>query len=222
MRDIDDFQTLVLPYAGNAPEPLVLRCIRDAAVRFCERTKLWRSTANIVTTGENPETVTVPTDSVLYMISACSLVETDTDPDTMVTTIVGGLPLEPTTLPELSQKYPNWRTDDIGCAGPKWYVAPDRGKIQMVPRTAGTMFVETIVKPTATAQTLPDFLLDEYGQTIADGAAGSLLLMPNMAFANPQLGAGLVARFQSNLDSLSNAGVRGQQGGRTRTRGRFF
>ena len=207
MIDIDDFQTLVLPFAGNAPEPLVMRAIRDAAVTFCERTKMWRSTATIVTAGERAETITVPTDSILYRISSCALDDE---------------PLDPITLPELATKRPNWRTDDIGCEGAKWYVAPDRGTIQPVPRSSGTMFVEFIVKPTATAATLPDFLLNEYGQTIADGAAGELLIMPNMAFANPQLGAGLVARFQSALDSLSNEGVRGQQGGRTRTRGSYF
>lgn len=207
MIDIDDFQTLVLPFAGNAPEPLVMRAIRDAAVKFCERTKLWRDTDTIETTGADPEPIAVPPDSILYEIASCS---------------IDGTPLDPITLPELAKRSPDWRTDDIGCASARWYVAPERGTIQAVPRSAGTLFVEFIVKPTAKAQTLPDFLLEEYGQTIADGAAGSLLIMPNMAFANPQLGAGLVARFQSDLDSLSNAGVRGQQGGRTRTRGQYF
>jgi hypothetical protein len=207
MADIDDFQPLVLPFAGNAPEPLVMRAIRDAATQFCERTKLWRGTATIVTTGENPEAITVPTDAILYTISSCAL---------------DGRPLDPITLSELATERPYWRTDDIGCGGARWYVAPERGTIQAVPRSSGTLFVEFVVKPTATAAALPDFLLDEYGPVIADGAAGALLIMPNMAFANPQLGAGLIARFQSKLDSLANAGTRGQQGGRTRTRGRYF
>lgn len=206
-RDIDEFLTLVLPFAGNAPEPLIIRAIRDSATEFCQRTRLWRDTDTITTSGADPEPISVPPDSILYEIASCAM---------------DCRPLDPITLPELAKNIPDWRTADIGCGGARWYVAPERGTIQAVPLNSGTLLVEFIVKPTATAQTLPDFLLDEYGQTIADGAAGALLLMPNMAFANPQLGAGLVARFQGAIDSLSNAGTRGQQGGRTRTRGRYF
>lgn len=208
MRDLDDFLTLVLPFAGAAPEPIIMRCLRDAATEFCTRTKLWRGTDTIITGGAEPEPISVPTDAVLYEIASCA---------------IDGRPLDPITLPELAKKQPDWRTREINCeGGGKWYVAPERGTVQVVPRTVGTLLVEFVAKPSAKALTLPDFLLEEYGQTIADGAAGALLIMPNQAFANPQLGAGLTARFQGELDSLSNAGVRGQQGGRTHTRGRYF
>ncbi|HRO00340.1 MAG TPA: hypothetical protein PLX43_02360 [Nitrobacter sp.] len=207
MRDIDEFLPLVLPRAGNAPEPLVVRCLRDAATRFCERAKLWKCTDTIITAGADAEPISVPSDSVLYLITSCA---------------IDDRPLDPITLAELAKKRPAWRTEDIGCAAASWYVSPERGTIQAVPRASGTLFVEFVAKPSARALTLPDFLLEEYGQDIADGAAGALLLMPNPAFANPQLGAGLSARFQSRLDSLSNDGIRGQQGGRTRTRGRYL
>jgi hypothetical protein len=207
VRDLDDFQTLVLPFAAGAPEPLIFRCLRDAATDFCQRTKLWRCADTIVTTGAYPEDIPVPPDSVLYEIASCAM---------------DCQPLDPITLAELTKKMPDWRTRDIGCEGARWYVSPDRGTIQAVPRSSGVMLVEYVCKPAATATTLPDFLLDEYGQTIADGAAGALLILPNQTFANPQLGAALTQRFQTKLDSLSNAGVRGQQAGRTRTRGRYL
>lgn len=207
MRDLDDFLTLVLPFATGAPEPLVYRCLRDAATDFCQRTKLWRCTDTIITAGTDPEPLSVPPDAILYQIESCA---------------IDGHPLDPITLPELAKKRPDWRTRDVGSEGARWYVAPERGTVQAVPLTAGKLLVEFVCKPTATALTLPDFLLDEYGQTIADGAAGALLIMPNQTFANPQLGAGLTQRFQAKLDTLSNAGVRGQQAGRTRTRGRYL
>lgn len=207
MRDIDDFLPLVLPYAGSAPEPLMVRCLRTAATKFCERTKLWKCTDTIITTGNDAEPISLEPDSVLYQISSCA---------------IDDRPLDPITLNELAKKSPNWRTAEIGCAAASWYVAPERGSIQAVPRSSGTLFVEFIAKPAATALTLPDFLLDEYGDDLANGAAGELLIMPNMAFANPQLGAGLISLFESRLNSLSNEGIRGQQGGRTRTRGRYF
>jgi hypothetical protein len=219
VRDLDDFQTLVLPFAAGAPEPLIFRCLRDAATDFCQRTKLWRCTDSIQTTGAYPEDIPVPPDSVLYEIASCAMGDT---PSAGTDDQSCARPLDPITLPELAKKMPDWRTRDIGCEGARWYVSPERGTIQAVPRTAGVLLVEYVCKPAATATTLPDFLLDEYGQTIADGAAGALLIMPNQSFANPQLGAALTQRFQSKLDSLSNAGVRGQQAGRTRTRGRYL
>jgi hypothetical protein len=207
MRDIDDFLTLVLPYAGAAPEPLIVRSLRDAATQFCERTRTWKGDDTIATNGAEPEPISVPSDAVLFEISSCA---------------IDGDPLDPVTLKWLATERPDWRTREINSEGARWYVAPQRGTIQAVPRTAGTLFVEFVCKPSATALTLPDYLLDEYGQTIADGAAGALLIMPNTTFGNPQLGAALTARFVSKLDSLSNAGSRGQQGGRTRTRGRYL
>ncbi len=207
MRDLEEFLTLVLPFAVAAPEPLIYRCLRDAATDFCQRTKLWRCTDTIITNGADPEPISVPADAVLYEIASCA---------------IDGHPLDPITLPELAKKRPDWRTRDVGCEVARWYVAPERGTVQAVPRTAGTLLVEFVSKPAATALTLPDFLLEEYGQTIADGTAGALLIMPNQTFANPQLGAALTQRFQAKLDALSNSGVRGQQSGRTRTRGRYL
>jgi hypothetical protein len=207
MRDIDDFLTLVLPFAGAAPEPLVVRAIRDAAMLFCERTRTWQGEDTIATTGEEAEPISVPADAVLFEISSCAM---------------DGKPLDPVTLKWLASERPDWRTREMNGERARWYVAPQRGTIQAVPRVAGTLLVEYVCKPSATALTLPDFLLDEYGPTIADGAAGMLLIMPNTTFGNPQLGAALYAKFVAKLDTLSNAGSRGQQGGRTRTRGRYL
>jgi hypothetical protein len=207
MRDLEDFLPLIQPHAVSAPEPVIFRCLRDAAIRFCERTRLWRCFDTITTTGTDPEPISMPPDAVLFEIAACS---------------IDGRPLDPISLMDLAGRHPNWRTADVGSGGARYYVSPEFGTVQAVPRTAGTITVEFIGKPTADAQTLPDFLFDLYGPTIADGASGAVLLMPSTAFANPTLGAGLTARFEQKLDSLSGSGRRGQQRGPTRTRARFF
>ncbi len=215
MRDIDDFLTLVLPNAPAAPEPTILRHIREAAATFCRRTRLWREVDVIAMSGR-PEPISVPPDSVLVEITACSL---------------DGRPLEPISLVELARLRPDWRQDgcnqdgcnqQVGNGGARWYVAPEFGTIQVVPRNAGVATVEFVAMPSVMAATLPDFLFDLYGSVIGDGASAGVLLTPDAAFGNPDLGAVLAARFEQALGGLCNAGRRGQQRAPTRTRGRYL
>lgn len=206
-HDFDDFLPFISPYAVGAPEPLVYRCLRDAAVRFCTRTRLWRDSDTIVTNGAYPEAITVPSDSVLIEVVNCAL---------------NCQRLDPISLDDLARKYPTWRTDPVGCGSADWFVCPEFGSVQPVPRAPGTIAIEFVAVPSATCTTLPDFLYDYYVRDIADGASGAVLLMPDQTFASPTLGAGLLQRFESRLDELSTAGRRGQQRAPARTCARFF
>lgn len=208
MIDFDDFLHLIEPNAINAPEPLIFQSLRLAAIMFCERTRLWRGSDVIDTDGTNPEAVSVPTDSVLFEIAACAH---------------GRRPLDPITIAELAHKRPTWRTEPVGASGfARWYVSPEWGTIQAVPLCAGCLTVEIVLKPSAHAESLPDFLLEQYGSDIADGASAMILAKPNASFGNPQLAAALGARFGQRLGTLSNMGSAGQQKGRARARARFM
>jgi hypothetical protein len=206
--ELEAFLRLVEINARAAPEPLILQSIRQAALRFCERTRLWRDYDTIDTDGADPEPISVPNDSVLFEVAACSQ---------------GCKVLDPITLDRLVHERPNWRTEPIGCTGgSRWYICPEFGTIQALPRCAGTLTIETVVKPCATADSLPDFLLEHYGQDIANGASALVLAKPNVAFGNPQLAAVLGGMFESRLGSLSNAGSAGQQKARARVRARML
>jgi hypothetical protein len=205
-HDFDDFLPFISPYAVSAPEPLVYRCLRDAAVQFCTRTKLWRDTDTIVTNGTYSEQISVPPDSILIEVVNCAL---------------GSRPLKPISLDDLARHHPTWRTDPI-CGSAEGFVCPEFGSVQAVPRASGTITVEIVVAPSADCTALPDFLYDYYVSDIADGASGAVLLMPDQEFANPTLGAGLLQRFESRISELAFSGRRGQQRAPARTRGRFF
>lgn len=207
MIDFDDFLPLIEPNAAAAPEPVMTRCLRRAAIRFCERTRLWRASDTITTDGLNPEAISLPTDSVLFEIADCS---------------IDGRPLDPTSIGDLAKERPGWRTEDVGCGGARWYISPEFGTVQAVPRSSGTISVDCVVKPSMRAQTLPDFLFDLYGEDIAGAAAGYVLTTPDAAFANPQLGSALIQIFEARLVTLSDMGRRGQQKARARSRAKFF
>lgn len=207
MHDLDDFLPLVMPYAASAPEPLVKRYLLKAATQFCERTRTWRCNEQITTDGQYPEQIPIPPDGVLYEIAGC---------------IMWDVPLCPISIADLNRERPCWRTDTVATGCARWYISPEWGSIQAIPFTSGTLSVDVIYKPSYGATTLPDFLYDLYAETIADGAAGNVLVTPGQAFANPTLGAALLQRFDGRLGSLANSGHRGQQRALTRTRPSYF
>ncbi|MBI1202612.1 MAG: hypothetical protein GC182_08890 [Rhodopseudomonas sp.] len=207
MRDIEDFIRLVQPRAVAAPEPTIIRNVRDAAIEFCERTRLWRETDTIVTTGADAEPISCPSDGIVMAIENCS---------------IDGTKLAPISIADLDRRRPGWRTEDVGSGGGRWYIAPEFGSVQVIPRSSGTILVEFIAKPKPDALTLPDFLFDLYGREIADGAAAGVLLTPGADFSNPNFGALLQAKFTAKLDRFSSAGLKGQQRGPTRVRASFF
>jgi hypothetical protein len=208
MIDFDAFLPLIEPNATNAPEPLIFQSLRLAAIRFCERTRLWRDSDTIVTDGVEEEPIAVPNDSVLFEVAACAQ---------------GRRHLTPITLAELAIRRPLWRTECVGgCDGSRWYVCPSWGTIWAIPRCPGTLTVETVLKPSATARTLPDFMLDQYGTDIARGASSLVLAKPNAAFGNAQLAMALGGMFEQRLGTLSNMGSAGQQKAKARTRARFM
>lgn len=207
MIEFDDFFPFIETNAVSAPEPLVERCIRRAAIRFCERTRLWRVMDSIVTNGLDPEPIAVPNDAVLFEISECS---------------IDGKPLDPISISELALERPKWRTEDVGSGGARWYVSTEIGTVQVVPRSAGTVNVECVVKPAQRADTLPDFLFDLYAEDIAAGASAYVLATPNAAFSNPQVAGALNMNFEMRLNALFDAGRRGQQKARARARASYF
>lgn len=218
MIDLIEFVSRVQTNAPSAPEPLIERAIVQAAIRFCERTRLWRRHDVISTDGDDAEQISVPPDSILYEVAACAMAPLGGS----VPGLGGAIPLKPISLDELAAWRPNWRIEPIGCYGPRHYVCPWFGAIQAVPRSSGTLIVEFIAKPYHNAQTLPDFLHRLYQDDIATGASAIILSTPDKAFANPELAAALTNKFESRLGALSNAGERGEQRAISRTKARFL
>lgn len=207
MIEFDAFMPLVITYCPTAPEPLVYQSLRQAAIRFCERTRTWKGHDTIQTDGIDPEPIAVPNDSVLYEVNFCHQ---------------GRKRLDPITLERLSHERPHWRFEDIGCEeGSRWYICPEPGTIFAIPRCAGFLHVEFTLKPSATAQSLPDFLLDQYGNDIANGAAALVLAKPDESFGDPKLAAALGGAFEMRLGALAGMGSAGQQKAKARTRARF-
>lgn len=210
MIPVDSFTRYILSSVPGCAEPSIELAVVNAARAFCVRTQLWRGSVELAVSVEAPTvTVTVPAQSVLHKIESARLLSAGSELD-----------IEPITLADLDRLMPGWRTFTQGMG--RWYTQEQHGEVTVVPFCAGTLKLTTVLKPDNTAIELPDFLLDDYQEEIADGALARLLILPKQPFTDPNLAQVHMARFNSRLDELASKSVRGQQRGPLRTRARFF
>lgn len=198
MAYLSDFFPMVLSSAPACPDPTAEQWIRQAAIEFCTRTRVWRETDEFEADGHPIEVVAVPANAALHEIEAAWF---------------NGHELEAArykTVGTLSGGTPRYLTQ----------IGPDR--FNLTPPEAGTFRVNMFLKPSREADELPDFLLEHYEQTIADGALARILSLPEQGWTNPQLAAAHRQSFDADVNRLSASNIRGQQRAPVRSRSQFF
>jgi hypothetical protein len=217
MKDLDALLPRVLEKAAACPEPTALRHIRDAAIEFCRRTRVWRETGHDFDTGtDGCEVIAVEPHATIHEITRAAFalpLEEDDEEDAVPSTIE----LVPVTVDWLDDTHPGWR-DEVGT--PAYVTQFGTGTVRIVPKPseAGTLKLDLLLVPSQIADHLPDVLVDTYPKEIADGAIGSLLLLPNTEFGNAHVGAYHKGEFEKALGRFGNLAPRGQQRARRRTR----
>lgn len=204
---IDDMLSEVLRYAPNVADPEALRCLREAAREFCRRTMLWREHDTL--------TLTTPADEVLITQSDAAIVRIES-------ARFNDHKLEPVTVAFLDTNEPDWQSAENDASTPRYVTQMLPNSVAVVPKATGTLKVTLILQPSRRAETVPAFLMTEYGDDIGKGAAARVMLMPNATVGNPQYGARLESEWKARLDALAPRGARGQQGARIRSTARFF
>lgn len=203
--DIDEFFPQVKTHAPSAPEPLIARYVREAAQELCHNARLWRQSERFALTAPECQGVLTDPDQSIVAIDNARLDD---------------VALEPVTIAWLDDRHPGWdQRDDVAAARYITQIGPDR--ITVFPRQEGQLSVRLILKPSRTAETLPEFLLEHHDAAIAKGAAGRVLATPG-EWANPELAGAMLSEFERLKGSAKIAAAKGQQGGRLRTRGSYF
>lgn len=205
MKDIDLMLPRVLRYAPACPEVLALAHLRDAAREFCSRTRLWRLSDSFALPEAGEDLLCAPQGSIILEIAAAR---------------IDGRPLDPVTVLWLDANHFGWR-DEADTSGAKYITQTEPDSVRVVPAQSGTLALELILAPTDDAEQLPDFMIDQHARVLANGAIGEVLNTPS-DFANPQLGAAFVERFDADLSRLSITARKGQQNAPLRTRSAFF
>ena len=208
MIELDDFLPNIRLYAPGVADPTAYFAIRQAAIEFCERTRTWRFDDEFNVTADEAEGLLAPANSVVLDIDGVWF---------------NGQKLTSKTPNQLDKLLPPWRSGaDKSESKPLYVTQTELNTIQIVPFQAGKVKLSLFLKPSQDADELPDFLADQHRETIAWGALGRILMIPNQSFTNPDMGAAFGRAFQQKLDGKSTLGFTGQQRAPVRTRASFF
>jgi hypothetical protein len=206
MKSFDELLPNILQYAPGCAVPAAYVAIREAATEFCERTRLWRYADDFDMTEDDAEGISTPYGSVLHEIE---LVQFDGDD------------LGARTVSWLDAFERGWRTGGL-TGKPQYVTQTEPNTLRVVPFQAGHVNIFVWLKPSVDAEELPDFLIDQYRETIAHGALARILAVPSKPYSNPQLATAFIQSWVSRLDEFSSMGATGQQRARPRTRASFF
>lgn len=209
MSALSVFLPQVRPFAPGVPDLAAENFIRQAAIDFCERTRLWRYEDTFDVTAEDCDEIATPYGSVLHDIEIV---------------LFNGKELHPKATRDLDRLSPGWRDPAASASTglPMYYTQIESNTLKIVPPMAGTLYLCLRLKPDPEAQDLPDFLAQEYRECIGWGALGKLLLTPNQSYTSPDLAQFYETKFDQKIDRLNTKGTTGQQNAPKRTRSRYF
>lgn len=206
MKDIDAFLPGILPFAPGCAAPTAYFGIRQAAIEFCERTRQWRYEDTFDVTVDDCDSILVPFGAVVHEIESAQF---------------NGQPLDPKSTLWLDTNQNGWRTNAL-TGTPHYLTQVEPDTIIVVPKSAGSLHLCMWLKPSQESTEFPDFIVDQYRETIAFGALSRILMIPNQSFTNVQMGAAWGKLFQDKLDGLSVKGSIGQQRAPLRTKASMF
>lgn len=201
MREIADMMRLVAPYAVGVPEPVAVQYLRDAAIEFCQETRIWRHSADFNVIGGQNETLCTPDQAQIFEIENAWF---------------NKCLLEPRPFGSIE----NWDRDD---GQPRYITQSSPGSVRLVPGAleAGVLSLHLFLKPANDAEDFPDFLT-EYERIIADGALARILMLPNQPFTNPAMAGAFGQSFVQGKDRNFNQNIKGKQRAPMRSRGRYL
>jgi hypothetical protein len=202
---LDDLLPEILPFIPNVADPLAFRYLREAARDLCQRGLMWRENDTIEVTTPDFVGICTITDAAIVRIESATLEEQT---------------LEPKAVAWLDRNLPRWRTEEASPAKYVTQIAPN--SVTIVPKVSGTLEIALVLQPSKKAEMVPDWLVEQYGTQIGKGAAGRIMLIPDSATSNPQLGAAHVTEFEQLLDNLATAAAKTQLGAALRTKGSYF
>jgi len=202
MRELTEFLPYVLPFAAACPEPTAEKYIREAAIEFCQRTRVWREIDSFPVTGHELETACAPPHSELFEIERAWL---------------DGVALTPVSMGEVA-----FMLDEHGGGQPAYITQSTPNSIRVLPRGPGKLRISMFLKPSLDAEVLPSFLFDQYAKVIGEGALAQICLLPNQPFTSPDYAMMFAGRFNAACDRNFAVNLKGQQRGRVRTKPSFF
>lgn len=159
----------IIPMVPGCPDTLIENTIRSAVIELCEKTGVYQLELDPVTTVANTFEYDLepPSGTVVHKI---------------LWVVHDGKDLEPISTSLLEQRLPNWRDSD-NAGTPEYFVKQGQSLFWMVPVPQSTKSSSTILrvelKPTHRSTTCDDNVMNDYHDTIINGALFRLLRLPS-------------------------------------------
>ena len=164
----------ILPMVPGCPDSLIKNNIMSAVIELCERASVYQAELDPLTTVGN---------IYEYDLEAPS----GTAVQKILWITHEGKDLEPLTSTPLEQRIPKWRE---GNGVPEYYVQQGSALVWLAPIPTATGVSSTIVravlKPTHTSSACDDGVMNDYRDTIINGALFRLLRIPNKEWTDLQ------------------------------------
>lgn len=205
MRDIFELAPHILPFAPGCPEPVMVQYARDAAIKFCQRSRSWRS--DEVYPLASPEiNVMAKCDAVIFDIESVRWRQSAGDQ--------WGDRLDPVQYDEIADEYRD--------GNPRYFAQKLAGTLRVSPFATGELRVVMYLKPDSNTSELPDYLIELHAETLAAGALSKILMLSAYDFADPQMAMVHLNTFNTALDANFRENTRGQQRARSRSKASFL
>lgn len=209
------FLPLLKAWAPAVPNPVALQFLRLAAREFCKDTRCWRERLTVDVT-ENPFTIG-PDYTTVVAVQDAMFGDREITPGILSDIAIN-------TLDETGQPDRLFQIEDEGAFWLHPFTAGDLDVIVFLAPQAGPQFGSDGDGGTHQANQVlvPDALFHEHADSIAAGALGHLLTLPNQSYTNGELALFHMARFEKAKTAMKGKELKGKQRAPTRARASFF
>ena len=187
----ENFYIHVQPHVPGCPEIVIDQHLREAATDFCERSEVWKYTAEAQTTvpGRAEYFVDVPGGAILENVVAVHV-------DGLLVSRVSELhrhynPNLPLGIPRSFSIFEGQQV--------RFFPTPDREYV---------FHTTSVLKPKLSASGVENFIFETHGETIACGAIASLSIIPGKEWTNPELASYYRQKFLRSVDDAKGRDTR--------------
>lgn len=178
----------ILPMVPGCPDTLIENNIRSAVIELCERANVYQVELDPVTTVAN---------IFEYDLEA----PRGTSVRKILWVAHQGKDLEPLSTSLLEQRLPKWR-EETGT--PEYFVQKSSEAFILAPvpgvTTAGSTIVRAVLRPTYTSTACDNDVMNDYRDTIVNGALFRLLRVPNKDWSDLQSAGVYGQLFNQGVD----------------------
>jgi hypothetical protein len=196
---LTDFLPEVMQYVPDVPEFVALNSLRNAAIEFCEKTRVIQVDIDPITLQDNKASYIIQTPPDMKFVD-------------LVEAYIGDRLIIPKSSEELARIYraTDWRSLKGSTAYITRVVYPE---IQLVPYletvTDEILRIRASLAPTRDATEVPESLYQEFVEQISYGARGRLYGTPKQSYTDKTMAREYLMMFRSAIGEVKTRVNRG-------------